>query len=95
MFVRPSEEIHISPALPLEAGDHVCSYRGVGMPEVRLTIDVVDGRTDIERRCILCHHALMCISPFGTLKHDPPSVNSQQGTKGFQLAERNHDDSYE
>src|SRR3546814_8607419 len=55
MLVGAGEEIDVIAVEPLEAGQHVAGERGVGMPDVRIIVYVVDRGRDVVRR-LSCRH---------------------------------------
>src|SRR3546814_1717583 len=46
MLVSAGQEHHVTAVEPLEARQHVAGQRRVGMPDMRLVVDVIDRRRD-------------------------------------------------
>src|SRR3546814_17928739 len=47
MLVSAGQEHHVTAVEPLEARQHVAGQRRVGMPDMRLVVDVIDRRRDV------------------------------------------------
>ena len=48
MFVGAAQEEHLPPTETHEASDDIAGNAGVGVADVRLVVDVVDGRRNLE-----------------------------------------------
>ena len=48
MFVSTTQKEHLPPTETHEASDDVAGDAGVGVADVRLVVDVVDGRRNLE-----------------------------------------------